>query len=420
MQLLEQREHELDEKTASLVQLAQEREQTETSMTAANASLSEAQALLQADRERMASLEQLLEQREHELDEKTASLVQLAQEREQTETSMAAANASLSEAQALLQADRERMASLEQLLEQREHELDEKTASLVQLAQEREQTETSTAAANASLSEAQALLQADRERMASLEQLLEQREHELDEKTASLVQLAQEREQTETSMAAANASLSEAQALLQADRERMASLEQLLELREAELEHTTALEQELHSLRAHVLELEALETRRAVTPLQPRSHLRLVALPTGYALSETPEPPPQVGELIGIDGKRYAVASSGRSPLPGDERPCVLLLAEPSGTNRASIARGFRACSRPSRVALALRSHIECDTGRRRFCPEVNVAASRADKHERYGETKRHAEWRFANDARGEARNVQRACSSSARGADDA
>jgi chromosome segregation ATPase len=145
-------------------------------------------------------------------------------------------------------------------------------------------------------------------------QLLEQREHELEEKTASLVQLAQEREQTETSTAAANASLSEAQALLQADRERMASLEQ-----------------ELHSLRAHVVELEELETRRAATPPQPGSHLRLVALPTGYALSESPEPPPQVGELIGIDGKRYAVASSGRSPLPGDERPCVLLLVEPSG-----------------------------------------------------------------------------------------
>ena len=56
---------------------------------------------MKADRERMASLEQLLEQREHELEEKTASLMQLAQEREQTETSMTAANASLSEAQAL-------------------------------------------------------------------------------------------------------------------------------------------------------------------------------------------------------------------------------------------------------------------------------------------------------------------------------
>ena len=81
-------------------------------------------------------------------------------------------------------------------------------------------------------------MKADRERIASLEQLLEQREHELDEKTASLVQLTQQREQTETSMTAANASLSEAHALLKADRERMASLEQLLGPREDELEHT--------------------------------------------------------------------------------------------------------------------------------------------------------------------------------------
>ena len=362
VQLLEQREHELEEKTASLVQLAQEREQTETSTAAANASLSEAQALLQADRERMASLEQLLEQREHELDEKTASLVQLAQEREQTETSTAAANASLSEAQALLQADRERMASLEQLLEQREHELDEKTASLVQLAQEREQTETSTAAANASLSEAQALLQADRERMASLEQLLEQREHELDEKTASLVQLAQEREQTETSTAAANASLSEAQALLQADRERMASLEQLLELRRG-------------------CELERTERARAGAPLaeSARRRARGARNSTRRYASPAPQPPPSrraANRLCTLRDSRAATASrrAGRDrrqairrreqrtiPAAGRRASLCPLAGRAKWDGPSSLARGFRACSRPSRVALALRSHIDCD-----------------------------------------------------------
>ena len=163
-------------------------------------------------------------------------------------------------------------------------------------------------------------------------QLLEQRECELEQKTALLMQLTDDRDQTEKNMAAANASLSEAQALMRQDRERIASLEQLLELRQAELEHASTLEQELHSLRAHVLELEELDARRAAEPPQPRSHLRLVALPTGYALSESAGPPPRVGELIGIDGRQYAVASSGRSPLPGDERPCVLLLVEPSRT----------------------------------------------------------------------------------------
>ena len=70
------------------------REQTET---ASAANVLRGAALLKADRERMASLEQLLEQREHELEEKTASLMQLrAGSARQTETSMTAANASLS------------------------------------------------------------------------------------------------------------------------------------------------------------------------------------------------------------------------------------------------------------------------------------------------------------------------------------
>ncbi len=169
-----------------------------------------------------------------------------------------------------------------------------------------------------------------REESETVVRLLEQREGELEQKTASILQLTADRDHAERSMSAANASLSEAQALLAQHRERIASLEQLLEVRHAEHEHATALEQELHALRARVAELEELETRSTPMPPQPRSHLRLVALPTGYVLSASAESPPRVGELIGIDGRQYTVARSGRSPLPGDERPCVLLLVEPS------------------------------------------------------------------------------------------
>ena len=185
-----------------------------------------------------------------------------------------------------------------------------------------------------------------REDSDAVAQLLEQRERELGEKTALLTRLTSEREETEKRMSAANASLSEAQALVKHDRERIASLEQLLELRQAELEHAAGLERELHSLRAHVDELE---TRGAITPPQPRSHVRLVAMPTGYALAESAEPPPQVGELIGMDGRQYVVASSGRSPLPGDERPCVLLLVEPRGTAQSPLREAFE----PADDALA-------------------------------------------------------------------
>jgi hypothetical protein len=186
-----------------------------------------------------------------------------------------------------------------------------------------------------------------REESEAVVQLLEQRECELEEKTALLMQLTGERDQTEKSMTAANASLSEAQTRVRQDRERIASLEQLLELRQAELERATALEKELHSLRAHVAGLGELESRGAAMPPQPRSHLRLVALPTGYELSESAELPPPVGELIEIDGRQYAVASRGRSPLPGDERPCVLLLVEPSGTEQSRSPDAFEPAADP-------------------------------------------------------------------------
>ena len=183
-----------------------------------------------------------------------------------------------------------------------------------------------------------------REESDAVAELLEQRERELGEKTALLMRLTGERDQTEKSMTAANASLSEAQALSKQDRERIASLEQLLELRQAELERATALEQELHSLRAHV---EELETRGAAVPPQPRTHLRLVAMPTGYTLAESAEPPPQVGELIEIDDRQYVVAGSGRSPLPGDERPCVLLLVEPRGTAQSRLREALEPAADP-------------------------------------------------------------------------
>lgn len=171
-----------------------------------------------------------------------------------------------------------------------------------------------------------------RDESETVARLLLQREGELEQKTESLLQLTAERDHAEKTMSAANASLSEAHALLDRERERIASLEQRLELRQAEHDHATALEQELRALRARVEELETLETPSTSMPPQPCSHLRFVAGPTGYALSESAEPPPRVGELIVINGREYAVASSGRSPLPGDKRPCVLLQVEPGPT----------------------------------------------------------------------------------------
>jgi len=64
---------------------------------------------------------------------------------------------------------------------------------------------------------------------------------------------------------------------------------------------------------------------------EPRgsSHLRFVLRAGGYTVSDCDGAPPKPGEIIEIDGERFAVAKIGRSPFPGDRRPCAYLLGEP-------------------------------------------------------------------------------------------
>ena len=198
---------------------------------------------------------QLLEQRERELEQKTASLTQLTAHRDQTEKRLTVANTSLSEAQALLEQDRERIASLEQLLEQRQADLERATALEQELSRLR--------AGELRLSHSSARATGARARTedgVELEQLLELRQAEPSRPP---------REAARPGPRVASSSTSSSQeararyALEQESRrERIASLEQLLEQRQADLERATALEQELHALRARVAELEELESSR--------------------------------------------------------------------------------------------------------------------------------------------------------------
>ncbi len=88
------------------------------------------------------------------------------------------------------------------------------------------------------------------------------------------------------------------------------------------------LESELAALQADVAERQSAETP-ARTQRDAPSHLRLVPLPAGYALSESAEPPPRTGELVEIERRQFSVAKIGRSPLPGDLRLCAFLLVQP-------------------------------------------------------------------------------------------
>jgi hypothetical protein len=152
--------------------------------------------------------------------------------------------------------------------------------------------------------------------------LLEQREVELERREA-------ERAATENSISQLEVDFARAQQELAQARTSQREAENSLQVsREQDAEHRRALGQ----LRTRVAELEELATPSAQVPPEPQCHLRFVALSTGYALSEIAEPPPKVGELIEIDGRRFSVARIGRSPLPGDARPCASLLIEPTRT----------------------------------------------------------------------------------------
>ena len=90
-------------------------------------------------------------------------------------------------------------------------------------------------------------------------------------------------------------------------------------------------------LAAHIAELELqvaeLSTRLAPEE-RPPGHVLFFPTPDGYAIVEADEPPPPVDRLLMLDGPNsgavYRVQRVGRSPFPGDRRPCLYLEVEPS------------------------------------------------------------------------------------------
>jgi hypothetical protein len=57
------------------------------------------------------------------------------------------------------------------------------------------------------------------------------------------------------------------------------------------------------------------------------TYLVFITKPTGYELREREGEPPQPGEQIEEDGRRFVVSKVAGSPLPGDERRCAYLQA---------------------------------------------------------------------------------------------
>jgi hypothetical protein len=53
------------------------------------------------------------------------------------------------------------------------------------------------------------------------------------------------------------------------------------------------------------------------------SYLLYVSSPAGYSLRELEGDPPSVGDEVEDDGRMVVINKVGRSPLPGDPRPCA-------------------------------------------------------------------------------------------------
>jgi hypothetical protein len=149
----------------------------------------------------------------------------------------------------------------------------------------------------------------------AVERSLDERQAELAEKEISLARLADECARAQEGRVEAQASLVDAEKLLEGSRARVVTLEGELEL-----------------LRFRITELEELEVSSSSfspEPASPPFHFRFVPQSSGYTLSESAEPPPGVGELVELDGSRFSVARLGRSPFPHDARPCAFLVSEP-------------------------------------------------------------------------------------------
>jgi len=54
-------------------------------------------------------------------------------------------------------------------------------------------------------------------------------------------------------------------------------------------------------------------------------HVLFVWSPSGYSLLSRAGEPPPVGSEVGVSGGNRVVTKIGRSPLPGDPRPCAFL-----------------------------------------------------------------------------------------------
>jgi len=164
-------------------------------------------------------------------------------------------------------------------------------------------------------------------------------------------ELREERDAVQHHLAARDRSLAAAYAQIEDAAERLvaseraridaeeaaAELGEIHQLLEVERGHREQVEATADALRAELetsdvalrLAREELEdARREPEPVLATEHVVFVRSGARYVLVAADGPPPQPGTRLELDERDYLVLKVGRSPFPGDDRPCAF--AEPA------------------------------------------------------------------------------------------
>ena len=99
-----------------------------------------------------------------------------------------------------------------------------------------------------------------------------------------------------------------------------------LRLREIELERRAA---ELAELARELDERGTSLGRSGSKPVREDEHVALLSTADRYRLVIREGPPPEPGSTVELDDIPYRAVRVTASPLPGDDRGCALLEAEP-------------------------------------------------------------------------------------------
>ena len=265
------------------------------------------------------AIEELIDQHGRELEERAASLRLAILDLEEREERV-----------------RTLRASVDALLREGSAELDERHAELAVAAQELADRETTLARLEAELEERRSELGAVELRRAAVER----REAALDERQAELERLAGELRQRVDDVEHRAAELDERAATTARAAHELAERDADLARRSVELDergaqlssHAQETDERAAQLARRAAELDerlsaATEPSAPSHPTHgPRSDAHLLVVPgLGYRLLAQAGPVPSEGEVLELDGTRYRVTRSGRSPLPGDDRRCAYL-----------------------------------------------------------------------------------------------